>query len=345
MFSPRLPPLVRPRHHSVESDDYDTITRFTRKDPRHSRGPIKLPPLKPDKFGRRDRSESPRRTISSRSPLKTRLTFNDNETKLVVRQGENKDGGKGRHARDDGHSNAIMEQLDFRPRVNSTGHSPCKRQSRRTTVKKSDRRVGPCSQENARSQDNHPSHDALFDQEVENHQGNGEPGLYMPRANKYFRLQRLRKSLNNIEDRKRRSLSYPRSTNEELPLLESLRYPAKPCLPPIGVKCDVSSGLSSNRKKSSHDSPRRRGDPITASLRGSGNFSSFTFDLDDDDLDPDLRPYEERKEELGDEVLDQFLKTIRRRNATCEKLDNEEGTGLVKFCEEIAIMTAIHQCF
>ncbi|XP_078585365.1 uncharacterized protein LOC144867347 [Branchiostoma floridae x Branchiostoma japonicum] len=343
MFSPRLPPLTRLRHHSVDSDEYETITRFTRKDPRLPRGPIKLPPLKPDKVSRRDRSESPRRTISGRSPLKTRLTFNENETKLVVRQREDKDGGgKGRRARDDGHSNAIMEQLDYRPRVNSTGHSPCKRQSRRTSVKKSDRRVAPCSQENARSQDNHPSHDALSDQEVENHEGNGEPGLYMPRANKYFRLQRLRKSLNNIEDRKHRSLSYPRSTNEELPLLESLRYPAKPCLPPIGVKCDVSSGLSPHRNKSS---PRRRGGPVVSSLRGSGYLSSFTFDLDDDDFDPDLRPYEERKEELGDVVLDQFLKTHKRRNATCEKLDKEQGTGLVKFCEEIAIMTAIHQCF
>ncbi|CAH1248306.1 Hypp8106 [Branchiostoma lanceolatum] len=320
------------------------MPRFTRKDPVLPRGPIKLPPLKPDKISRRDRSESPRRTISTRSPLKTRLTFNENEAKLVVRQREDKDGGKGRRARDDGHTNIIMEQLDYRPRVNSTGHSPCKRQSRRASVKKSDRRVGPCSQEHSRSQYNHPSHDALSDQEVENHDGNDEPGLYMPRANKYFRLQRLRKSLNNIEDRKRRSLSYPRSTNEELPLLESLRYPAKPCLPPIGVKCDVSSGLSPHRKQSSHDSPRRRGRPIVTSLRGSGNLSSFTFDLEDD-LDPDLRPYEERKEELGDAVLDQFLKTQRRRNATCEKLDKEQGTGLVKFCEDIAIMAAIHQCF
>jgi len=118
MFSPRLPPLTRLRHHSVDSDEYETITRFTRKDPRLPRGPIKLPPLKPDKVSRRDRSESPRRTISSRSPLKTRLTFNENETKLVVRQREDKDGGgKGRRARDDGYSNAIMEQLDYRPGV------------------------------------------------------------------------------------------------------------------------------------------------------------------------------------------------------------------------------------
>ncbi|XP_077866539.1 uncharacterized protein LOC144354866 [Saccoglossus kowalevskii] len=64
-------------------------------------------------------------------------------------------------------------------------------------------------------------------------------------------------------------------------------------------------------------------------------------------IDLDHRPYTAKRSEWKDKKLDKYLQhnRKRRRNATCEMIDKEMRTCLVQFCEDLAILSAIQQCF
>ncbi|XP_070533587.1 uncharacterized protein [Ptychodera flava] len=124
-----------------------------------------------------------------------------------------------------------------------------------------------------------------------------------------------------------------------------LRY--KESLPPIGARVkDVGA-----RRHHGNKTPFMSKGGVSPEVAKRSARVRYEKGFRKDDLycakDLDFRPYSEKQREWNDRKLDRYLREPKgkRRNATCEMLDRERKTGLVQFCEDIAILNAIQQCF